>query len=209
MRIGLVVVPSRQRYVVLVWTIPSVVIQIASAFAADQVSGLAVRPLSLMSAVFAPDLLLVQGIGSLWWTTLPFSSRTPSVLELVTSCFLTVVLLAAGLAAGFKNRERADFILLGLVLVAHFFATAMLALNGAGSLYVGGNFRYYFPLICMVGAWGASVPRVSRPIFRCALAGILFFVVFNSRTAVVQTASIFHIVHPEMERAGEKSREKP
>ena len=195
---GLIVLPFHRRYLVLAWAIPSVLIQIASAFGVDQGSGFAARPLSLMSVVFAPDLLLVQGIGSLWWTALPFSPRIPSAFELATSCAVIAAVLAASLVFCFKKPERAGFALLGSVVIAHFFASATLALNGAASLYNGAGFRYYFPLICMVGALCVSVPHISgRTVFRCGLAATVFFIVFHSRTALVRTAYMFESSTPK------------
>ena len=210
---GLIILPFRRRYLVLAWAVPSVLIQIACAFGVDQSTGFAMRPMSLKSMVVVPDLLLVQGFGSLWWTTFPSSLRVPSTFELAASCVVIAAVLAASLVFCFKKTERADFVLLVPVVVGHFFASTMLALGGAASLYVGGNFRYYFPLLCMTGAWGASIPKASdKVIFRCALAGLLFVVVFNNRTAVVQTASIFRSSTPrwsEQVKNHEKNPEAP
>lgn len=195
--VGLVVLRLPNRHRVMIWAIPSILIQIASAFWVDRVTGFAVRPLSPMSFVFAPDLFFIQGLGSLWWTALPFSRRTPSTFELAACCILMAAVLAVSLTFCLKKSERADYVLLVPVLITHFCISALLALGGAGALYVGGNYRYYFPLLCMVGAWIACLPKISGGvIFRYVLAAMLFFVVFNSRAEVVRTASMFRSSAP-------------
>jgi hypothetical protein len=175
------------------WALPGLAVQVLCLALPAEHTGFAVRPLSLSTLVYIPDLFAVKAGAAIVVPSLFFRSAIPGPAELLLTAALSAAFVLVALYAASRRRYLA---LVPLVAMGVFYGSAALAVGGAGLLLeAGSSFRYYFPPVAiLLIALALSCLRFCMPV-KATFVALCMVAVAANHSYNIRVSSLFFTPH--------------
>jgi hypothetical protein len=174
----------------LAWALPGIVVQLVCALLPAEHTGLAVRPLSLSTMIYIPDLFVVKAIAATLLPSLFFRSVVPGQVEIAWTIGVSAAIAFASLYAA--SRRHHHWALLVLVAMGVFYGSAVLAVGGASALLpAGSSFRYYFPVVAILMIALAFSCLRFGPAAKTAFVALCMCIVASNHSYNIMVSQLF------------------